>query len=263
MAFETVEVEREGRVARLFLNRPDKLNAINRQLGRDVKAAMAELDADPDVGAVVLSGRGRAFCAGGDLEELLSLDGVPAEAAREYMRALQGMVTAITRSSKPVIGAVNGYAFGAGFSLAMACDLILASDQARFSQAFVRVGAVPDLGSMFFLPRLIGPLKAKELIFTGRTLDAAEALGMGLLNAVVPHDALMARAMELAAQVASGPAPALRLAKAIINQIDAEDLERVLDREAYAQAFCFQSPDHKEGLAAFFEKRQPRFGSRP
>jgi len=163
---------------------------------------------------------------------------------------------------KPVIAAVNGYAVGAGFSLALLCDLIIAADTAKFGMAFIKVGAVPDCGALYFLPRLVGLPKAKELVFTGANIDAAEAYRIGIVNRVVPAAELLPEALRLGQQLADGPAVALALAKEILNASSSLSLEQVMELEIYAQSLCFQTEDHKEGVIAFLEKRKPVFKGR-
>ena len=163
---------------------------------------------------------------------------------------------------KPTIAAVNGFAVGAGFCIAMQADLVLASDKAKFGMAFANVGLIPDLAGLYTLPRLVGLQRAKELVFTGRNVGADEAKEMGIVNQVVPHDELMAEAKKLAKRLADGPRVALRMAKNVMNDSINMTLEQLLDLEPHAQAICFQSEDHKIGVQAFFDKKKPAFVGR-
>jgi 2-(1,2-epoxy-1,2-dihydrophenyl)acetyl-CoA isomerase len=207
-----------------------------------------------------LTGEGKAFCAGGSLRELEG--GMRAIAAVDYMKDVSELIVAITKLEKPVIASVNGAAVGAGFSLALACDIVIASDNARFSQTFAKVGLIPDLGGLYFLPRIVGMHKAKELIFTAKMLNATEAFDLGLVNHVVPAEELDAFTMKLAAEIAGGPMKAIALSKSILSKSFQLSLADVLEYEALAQAICMQSDDHKEGIKAFNEKRFPAFSGR-
>ncbi|MBX6378954.1 MAG: enoyl-CoA hydratase/isomerase family protein, partial [Clostridia bacterium] len=211
---------------------------------------------------VYATGARRAFCAGGDVA---TMGPAAPEAFYGYdrmRRTVHPWLTALWESDKPVIAMVNGVAAGGGCSLALAADVALASDRARFSQAFVRVGAVPDIGGMFFLPRAVGLSRAKELMFTGRLIDAAEAERIGLVTRVVPHERLAEETYGLARRLAEGPARAIGLTKRILHRTVNADLAEVLEYEAYAQSLCFLTEDHREGVQAFLEKRPARFRGR-
>ena len=227
------------------MNNPKAMNALEDELSAELLSAYQDVAADPDIGAVILTGAERAFCAGGDLKKLSK--GFPtAEAGYDYMKSFRAMVTTFMNMPKPTIAAVNGFAVGAGFCIAMQADLILASDKAKFGMAFANVGLIPDLAGMYTLPRLVGLQRAKELIFTGRTIGAEEA----------------SEAKKLAKQLADGPRVALRMAKNVINDSINMTLEQLLDLEPHAQAICFQSEDHKIGVDAFFKKEKPIFKGR-
>ena len=196
-------------MALIQMNNPKAMNALEDELSAELLSAYQDVAADPDIGAVILTGAERAFCAGGDLKKLSK--GFPtAEAGYDYMKSFRAMVTTFMNMPKPTIAAVNGFAVGAGFCIAMQADLILASDKAKFGMAFANVGLIPDLAGMYTLPRLVGLQRAKELIFTGRTIGAEEARDMGIVNRVVPHDELLSDAKKLAKQLADGPRVALR-----------------------------------------------------
>lgn len=257
MNSQTVLCHIQAGVGKVTLNSPDTMNALDAGVVEGLKSTFNELGANQSVRAVVVTGTGKAFCAGGDLK--LMRRGLNAIAGREYILDVQQVVLALIRLDKPVIAAVNGYAVGAGFSLALASDIVLASEEARFGQAFLNVGLVPDLGSMYFLPRTVGMHKAKELIFTGKTVVASEAYEMGLVNRVLPAEELLPAAISLATQLAAGPSKAMAMVKRTLNRSREMNLESVLELEAYAQGLCFTTPDHREGVDAFINKRKPNF----
>lgn len=253
----TVLYEQAEGVATITLNRPQVYNAFNEQLHRELRQALTSAERDPAVRALVLTGAGRAFCSGQDIKDV-AVDGSRSlgDSVRERYN---GLILHLRRLPKPIVAAVNGVAAGAGFSLALACDLRVAADTARFVAAFVNIGLVPDSGLSFFLPRLVGPARAAELCMLGGTLDAPTALGYGMLNRVVPAEELAGAARELAARLASGPALALGLIKRSLELSQSASLEQVLDYEAQAQQIAGSSPEYREGVAAFREKRTPNF----
>lgn len=254
-AFETIRVEAADGVATIVLNRPDSLNALNATMRRELASALKALGRDDAVRAVVLTGEGRGFCSGADLR------GGAGE--REFRRVLTAeynpLIRAIRDLPKPVVAAVNGVAAGAGVSLALACDLVYASEGARFIQAFSRIGLVPDSGSTRALVRALGRHRAAQLIFTGEPLSAADAHAAGLVNGVLPAAELRAKVQEVAATLASGPTRALAYAKRLINQVEDASLDDSLAAEAALQELAGRTEDHVEGVAAFGEKREPRF----
>jgi len=254
-------VERANRVATLTLNRPDVLNAFNDQLLADLVAALRDAERDPEIAVVIITGAGRAFCAGQDLQarrEIFERGDVPHLGAGLRDR-YKPMVMRIRMMEKPVIAAVNGVAAGAGCGLALSCDIRLAARGSSLSTAFARVGLACDSGMSFFLPRLVGLGRALELAFTGDAVSAEEAERIGLINHVYPADELMARARELAERLASGATRAIGLIKRDINRAIAVDLETALDYEAYQQEIAGRTADFREGVMAFVEKRQPRY----
>ena len=258
MAYNSIVLTKEDGVAVIQMNNPKAMNALEDELSAELLSAYQDVAADPEIGAVILTGAEKAFCAGGDLKKLSQ--GFPsAEAGYDYMKSFRAMVTTFMNMPKPTIAAVNGYAVGAGFCIAMQADLILASDKAKFGMAFANVGLIPDLAGMYTLPRLVGLQRAKELVFTGRNIGAEEAKDMGIVNQVVPHDSLMDEAKKLAKRLADGPRVALRMAKNVMNDSINMTLEQLLDLEPHAQAICFQSQDHKIGVDAFFKKEKPVF----
>lgn len=244
-------------IGTVTLNRPASLNAMNQKLVEELTAVLHAVEDNPEVRVVILTGQGKAFCAGGDLAYIESLES--AIVGRQFIARVGHLVSLLMNLSKPVIAMVNGVAAGAGFNLALACDLVYSAQSARFAQSFVKVGLVPDCGGMYLLPRLIGLHKAKELMFTAELITAEQALELGLVNKVVPVNELAAATYAMANQLAHSAPVALGLMKKIINRSDTLDLESVLDYEADMQAICMQTVDHKEGVQAFKEKRHPVF----
>lgn len=259
--YETVALERtESGVLTLTLDRPDVLNAFDATLKRELQAALKEAGRDRSVRVLVLTGAGRAFSAGQDLRERAAGGTAGGVGLAGTLRAdYNPLILAIRQIEKPVIGAVNGVAAGAGFSLAMACDIRLCADTASFISAFGRVGLVPDSGLSWFLPRLVGPAMAAEIVFTAEPVDAATAERIGLVNRVLPAADLLPAALELAEKLAAGAPLALGLAKRALGRALSTDLAAALEYEAQLQGICGRSADHAEGLAAFIEKRPPRF----
>jgi 2-(1,2-epoxy-1,2-dihydrophenyl)acetyl-CoA isomerase len=257
-SYETIRVDVADGVATITLNRPDSLNALNAVMRRELLAAFKAAGRDEAVRAVVLTGAGRGFCSGADLR------GGATE--RAYRRVLideyNPLIVAIRELPKPVIAAVNGVAAGAGVSIALACDLVYASDEARFIQAFIRIGLVADSGSTRTLVRTLGRHRAAGLIFSGEPLGAAEAKAAGLVNEVVPGDQLSATVRTAAAKLAAAPTRAIGLAKRAINHAEDALLAESLAMEASLQELAGRTEDHAEGAAAFGEKREPRFVGR-
>jgi 2-(1,2-epoxy-1,2-dihydrophenyl)acetyl-CoA isomerase len=253
-----LRVEVDGAVATVTLDRPEALNALTVPVKVALREALESLDADHSVRAVILTGAGRAFCAGQDLAERERPDAAPLEV--EVRERYNPIIRALRSMGQPVIAAVNGVAAGAGVSLALACDLRIAAEEARFMLAFGRIGLVPDSGASWFLPRLVGSAKAAELALVGDTVDAAEALRLGLVSKVVPGEQLMEEARALADTLAGGAPLALALTKQALQRSMTIDLDEALEGEAKLQGIAGRSADHAEGLAAFREKRAPRFG---
>lgn len=259
-ADRSVLVEKKGGVWVIRFNMPETMNPLVKKLRIELKHALREFQADQKARVAVLTGSGKAFCAGGSLKEFS--DGMNAVEAHDFMHDVNEIITAITSIDKPIIACVNGVAIGAGFNMALACDIIIASTKSIFSQAFSKVGLLVDMGGNYFLPRIIGIHKAKELLFTGKSLTAEEALHMGIVNQVIPPEELEAHALAFAMQVAQGPAKALAMAKTIMLKSMELSLGDVLEYEAMAQAICMQTEDHREGVQAFFGKRSPVFKGR-
>jgi 2-(1,2-epoxy-1,2-dihydrophenyl)acetyl-CoA isomerase len=254
---QTVRWELTAGVLTLTLDRPDVLNALNRRLKEELLTAFTGAASERDARVVVLTGAGRAFCAGQDLTERLE-DGAP-DLGTEIRERYNPLILAMRTLDKPIIGAINGVAAGAGCSLALACDLRIAAEGASFILSFGRVGLVPDSGSSWFLPRLVGPGRAAELVFTSEPLDAAAAERIGLVNRVVPAGRLLEEARALGSRLAAGAPLALALAKRALQRSLESDLETALELEAEQQSVAGRSRDHAEGVAAFREKRPARF----
>jgi len=257
MNYETLLVNRYDHITMVKMNRAKSRNALEYRLRTDLVDCLHKLSEDDKVRVLILSGSGNAFCAGGDLRELR--EGMTVNQARKYVLHVSRIILAIQNMEKPVIAAVNGAAMGAGFSIAMACDMVVASETAQFSQAFVKVGLVLDLGGTYFLPRLLSLQKAKELAFTGKVLNARELMNLGLINKLVSPEDIEIKAIELAHQIAEGPPLALGLIKKLLNQSWHFTLEQIVELEAQYQAECMQSEDHMEGIKAFYEKRKAKF----
>ncbi|HUP82787.1 MAG TPA: enoyl-CoA hydratase-related protein [Candidatus Limnocylindria bacterium] len=239
------------------LNRPDALNSFTVEMKEGLLAALKDAARNKEVRVVIVTGAGRAFSAGQDLKERAGPD--VNDLGTELRTRYNPIILAMRRLEKPIIGAINGVAAGAGISIAMACDIVIASDKASFMEAFGRVGLVPDTGSSWFLPRLIGPGRAAEMMFTADSVDAATAERIGLVNRVVPADSLMEEANALAARLAQAAPIALALAKRALNRALNSTLEDALEFEAQLQTIAGRSADHSEGVAAFVEKRAPNF----
>jgi len=258
---QSIAVQTADHVCTITLNRPDVLNAFNDQLTTELDEALKSAEKDSAVRVIILTGAGRAFSSGQDLGDLKTkyVPGHVPHLGDDLRRRYNPIIKRIRDMDKPVIAAVNGVAAGAGCSLALACDMRIASDQASFIEVFVNVGLIPDSGSTFTLPRLVGLGKAMELCMTGQKVDAAEALRLGLVNQVVPAAELDAAAKKLASRIASLPGRAIALTKRLLNQSMNNDLEAQLEAEAYDQETAGKTADHYEGVVAFIEKRKPNF----
>src|SRR5437667_11350088 len=251
---------RHDAVLTLTINRPDALNALNRETTRALTTAFEAAGRDPEVGAIILTGAGRAFCAGADLRDVAARAQAGQTDLGEDLRANYApMIRAIRACPRPVIAALNGTAAGAGLSLALACDLRIAAAGAQLIVVFVRVGLVPDAGSLFFLTRMLGLGKATELAMTGDPLTAEEGEKLGLISAVVPAEQLMPTAVARANGLAAGPPRTYALIKRGIERALARDLEQVMELESQLQALAAATPDAQEGIRAFAEKRKPLF----
>lgn len=261
MSDKTIKLEQDGAVCVLTLNRPDQLNALTVGSADDFVSAVNEA-LEKGARAIVLTGAGRAFCAGGDLramQEMANADGRVEAFFDEPLRQLNEAILLIRQTPVPFIAAVNGIASGGGCNLALACDLVIAGESAKFNQAFVKVGLSPDCGGSYILPRLVGWRRAAELMFTGEVITAQQALEMGMINSVVADAELMSSALALAGRLASGPTAAIAQVKRLLEASAINDYARQLELERQAQIESGRTKDFREGVSAFLEKRPPRF----
>jgi len=262
MGYETMTFSKEDGVAVLTLNRPDKLNAISPAMWWELSRAIAEVQGDDEIRVLVLTGAGRGFCAGADVAETLTLavSGNAPPRTKEQLKEPVGVAgLRLAKLGKPTVAAVNGVAAGMGFSLSLACDIRIASENARFTNAFIRMGLIPDNGMTYFLSRLVGIAKALEIMYLCEPIDAQEAERIGLVNRVVPAGDLMKVSIDLAKRIAEAAPIAVELTKqTAVNSLNCS-LDRLIEIETYAQKVCLETDDFKEGVAAFLEKRTPVF----
>jgi 2-(1,2-epoxy-1,2-dihydrophenyl)acetyl-CoA isomerase len=261
MAGATVLVDVAEGIAAVTLNRPEARNALNLEMREALEAGLARLEADSSVRVLILRGAGEHFCAGGDVK-LMQARPMTAAEGQARVEAMNRAVRRLIDFRAPTLAMVDGFAVGAGCNLALACDLVVASERARFGEIFARLGLVPDGGGVYLLPRRVGLARAKELVFLADVVEAAAAERMGLVNWVVPAADLQARTLALARRIVEGPPRALAAAKTLLNRSLAVDVDTSLAWEALVQGVMIESEDHREGLQAFFEKRQPRFTGR-
>lgn len=263
MAYEHILFDTDQGVATITLNRPTVLNSFTMPMAAELQQALRECGEDNGIRAVLLTGAGRAFCAGQDLSEAAPADGSPAPPIADIVRRTYNpTVRAIRAIEKPVVAAVNGVAAGAGANLAFACDIVIAADSASFVQAFSKIGLIPDTGGTFFLPRLVGLARATALAFFGEKLTAADAHAIGMIYRVVESGRLLDEALSIARRLATLPTRGLGLTKRAFNQSLANDLDAQLEVEAELQAEAASTADFAEGVRAFLEKRQPSFAGR-
>lgn len=257
MNYECLLYEVQDGVATITLNRPDVFNAFNDQQSYDLQDALKQVSRDANVRVVVLTGAGKAFCSGQDLKAIASAS--KRDLSESLEKRYNPIIRAMRNLPKPIICKLNGVAAGAGCSLALACDMVVASSKASMIEVFVNVGLVLDSGSSFFLPRVVGSLKAFELSTLGSKVTAEEALQLGMVNRVVEPEELDAAVAELAMRYASGPTKAIGLMKKMLNKSFSSTLDEMLDYEAHCQKIAGNSEDYKEGVTAFNEKRKPQF----
>lgn len=260
--YETILVEAQDGVANVALNRPKRLNAFDATMHQELYAALEDAAGDDDVRCVTLRGEGRGFSAGADLAGIIeNADGDPDLGA--YLRGTYSrLVRLMISMEKPVVASLHGPVYGAGVGISLACDLRVAARSAKFSVAFMKIGLMPDAGVSFFLPRVIGLGRALEMSLTGDPVEAEEALRIGLVNKVVQEEDLAGETAALAGRLATMPTAAIGRTRQALYASFENDLETVLEREAEGQTFCGYTADHKEGVKAFFEKREARFGGR-
>jgi len=258
--YEHIDITEENNIVTITLNRPEKLNALVGHMRRDLAEALEEAGSDHTVRVVIITGAGRGFCAGGDVNYMAEL--IERKDTEEFCRLLgsaRRVIGTIRHMTKPVIASVNGPASGAGFNLALACDLRIASTNATFSQSFAKIGLHPDWGGTYFLPRMVTTNKACEMFFLGDPIGAEEALALGIVNRVVLPEELETATRELAERLREAPPLSVAAAKQAVYMSHTSELEEMLRYETEAQVRCFQSQDCHEGVRAFLEKREPKF----
>jgi 2-(1,2-epoxy-1,2-dihydrophenyl)acetyl-CoA isomerase len=259
MAYQTLVLDVKDQVATITLNRPEAYNALNDVMAEELHLAILDCDEDPGVRAVVLTGAGKAFCAGGDVKSFVeNLERISYHLKR-LTTPIHAAISRMARMPKPVVAAVNGVAAGAGLSLTLASDLVVAAESVKFTMAYSKIGATPDGSSTYFLPRVVGVRRALELIYTNRVLSAREALDWGIVNRVVPDGEALKAATDLARELAQGPTVALGHAKRLILLSEQESLETQMEHEAQEIAAMGKTQDFKEGVTAFAQKRAPSF----
>lgn len=255
--YDHIRVSNEERVVTITLNRPDKLNAFAGHMRRDLAEALEKAGSDANVRAVLVTGEGRAFCAGADVAFMWELmernDG---DEFRRLLGAGRRVLTAIRQMAKPVVAAINGPAYGAGFNLALACDIRLASESATFSQSFVKVGLHPDWGGTYFLPRVVPTNIACEMFFLGEAMDAETALRFGIVNRIYPDAELQTEARRMVERLRDAPRASVAAAKQAVYMSETESLERMLQYETEAQLQCFESPEARRRVRAFLERKK-------
>ncbi|MHC1601485.1 MAG: enoyl-CoA hydratase/isomerase family protein [Candidatus Nezhaarchaeales archaeon] len=259
MSYTTILLEKIEGIAKITLNRPEAFNAINPQMVNELAKAIEDVKKDPNIKVLVITGSGKAFSAGGDIKAMPEMLNWSHVDLLEYLKKAHEVISTLLDMDKITIAAINGVAAGAGLSLALACDMRIASENARLTTGFIRVGLHTDCGVSYFIARLTNPAKALELILTSDLIDAKEAERLGLVNKVVPPEKLEEEVMNLAKKIAQGPLVAIKLLKRTVYESIHVDLKTILEREALAQALCFKTEDAKEGITAFAEKRQPQF----
>lgn len=259
MAYEMILTKTQGRVGIITFNRPEKLNALHDTMSREMRQQIEDWNNDPGIGAIVLTGEGRAFCAGADIGGW-NRDIAQREEGEEPERRRDGSWVLFAQKSKPLICAINGPCIGAGLTITLSCDVRIASEQARLSMRFIRVGIFPELASTHLLAHIVGFNHAMELMLTGKIIDGAEAARIGLVNRVVPHDKLMDEALATAQEIAFNPAESVMAVKRLAWQnLDEGDIKTIQEREGVEVRAAVARPDFKEAVTAFLEKRQPDF----
>lgn len=260
MAYQWIIVKKEEKVGTIVLNRPEALNFLDPLMAKELQEGLRDLEKDEAIRVIVITGAGRAFCAGGDIKSMQQR-----KAPHEWIARLESIAAVVKdmlNLPKPILASVNGHAVGAGCNLALASDLILASEKAVFSEIFSRIGLIPDCGGIFLLPRRVGWTRAKELILTGKMITAQEALQMNLINKVVPAEALEEETRRWAEELSAGATLAIGLAKRLLNLSFQSDLDAILQAELSHQTFLRYTNDYLEGIRAFLEKRKPLFEGR-
>jgi 2-(1,2-epoxy-1,2-dihydrophenyl)acetyl-CoA isomerase len=259
MPYDNIKIANEAGIATITLDRPEKLNAFVGHMRRDLAEALEHAASERNVRVVIITGAGRGFCAGADVAYMAEL--MERQDLEEFTRLLNAgrrVLTTMRQMQKPVLAAVNGAAYGAGFNLVLGCDIRLAAESASFSQSFVKVGLHPDWGGTYFLPRVVSTNLACEMFFLGDAIDAGRALQLGLVNRVVPDDKLQTETRKLAERLRDAPYKSIAAAKHAVYMSEESSLERMLQYETEAQLQCFQSEEARERVRAFLERREPR-----
>lgn len=259
MDYQNIIYGVEEGVATIVMNQPDRRNALSLEMAEEIRDALRSAAADGEARVLVLTGTGKAFCAGGDVKSMAEGATLPAHETKERILGYYRTALYVRELDIPTIASLNGHAIGAGLTLALACDMCIAAEEAKLGATFVQIGLNPGMGTTFFLPRLVGTARACELIFTAKVIEAREAERIGLINKAVPRDKVAEETAELAGAIASGPAIAIKLAKKSIYLGAQNDLESVLQYESFGQTVCAQTEDIKEGVMAFIQKRKPEF----
>lgn len=260
MTYNSIVFDVTERIATVTLNRPEAMNATTDELYTELRHCIDRIATDSGISCAILTGAGKGFCAGADLKA--RRDGMtPLELRARHRWILKDILQPLYNLEKPVIAAVNGAAAGAGFNIALACDFIVASESASFIQAFAKVGLVPDLGGLYLLSRVVGLNVAKELCFTARKVLPDEAKALGIVNHVVPHDELMTKARDIAALIVKTSPTATAMTKSLLNKSSTTTMEDMLEFESFAQTVAYLTPEYKEGVQAFREKRAPDFAA--
>jgi 2-(1,2-epoxy-1,2-dihydrophenyl)acetyl-CoA isomerase len=254
--YQTIEYQVADKICTLTLNRPDRFNAFNEEMSKEFMEALKAAEKDPEVRVIILTGAGKAFCSGQDLKDIA---GQKRSLADSIERRYNPMIKKVTGIEKPIICKLNGIGAGAGASLALACDMIIASEDSALLEAFVNIGLVPDSGSSYFLPRLVGRQKAFEIAALGDKISAVQAAQLGLVNQVVPATELDAKTLEIAQRFATGATKAIGMIKRMLNRSFESSLDEMLEQEKYCQEIAGNSKDYQEGVTAFTEKRKPNF----
>jgi 2-(1,2-epoxy-1,2-dihydrophenyl)acetyl-CoA isomerase len=254
--FADILVEKKAGVCTITLNQPKTLNALSMLMREELFVALSEAANDLEVKVIVLTGAGKSFCSGGDIS---TMGEFKPNQGRKRLQNVQRITRAIWTMDKPVIAAVNGYCTGAGMNIALACDLIVAGQSAKFCQAFTKIGLVPDLGGFYLLPRRVGIQRAKELVLLATMIDVDTAYEYGIVNKIAPDENLLEEAGKWAEKLAKGPGIAFALTKTLMNKSLDSDFEHALSDEAFAQDMCMMTEDFQEGIVAFKEKRKPEF----
>jgi 2-(1,2-epoxy-1,2-dihydrophenyl)acetyl-CoA isomerase len=254
---EAVLLDIQNGVAKITLNEPEHLNSLSSNITKGLSAALDRVEADENIRCVILTGSGKGFCVGGNIKEFPS--GRTALEVKEWMKTATNLALKIHKIEKPIVAAVNGFAVGAGFSLALAADMIIAAEEAKFGMVFNKIGAVPDMGAHYYLPRIVGLQHARYLMYTAKQITAEEANKLGIVLEVVSGKDLQNRASELSGELARSASSALGLSKSILNRSFDMSIEQVLYEEGMSQGLAFSTEEHQEGMRAFSEKRRPQF----